>query len=310
MDSANARNENYMKGYQIVTNEIIDKKLLSTNTPIIRLDNYINAKTKIHFKCKNCNFVWPSLAHVLYGRSGCIKCSGNVLNNEIIDEKLLNRNIKRLGNYINCKTKVTFQCLKENCNYIWDSLTGNVVCNGHGCPKCANNAKLNNEIIDKRLFDYKLNIIRISDYITSKIKLKVRCTKCNWSWKILPNNLNKITGCLYCGKHCSKIEQKWLSSLHIINDGDHRQVTIKINNKRVYVDGFDPLTNTIYEFYGDYYHGNPNIYNSDELNKKCKKTFGELYNKTIEKENLIKNAGYNLVTIWESDFRKQLKEIK
>ena len=34
---------------------------------------------------------------------------------------------------------------------------------------------------------------------------------------------------------------------------------------------------------------------------------GELYNKTIERQERIKGAGYNLVFIWEKDYREQLK---
>ena len=30
---------------------------------------------------------------------------------------------------------------------------------------------------------------------------------------------------------------------------------------------------------------------------------GELYRKTLEREELIKNAGYNLITMWEKDFK-------
>jgi hypothetical protein len=38
-----------------------------------------------------------------------------------------------------------------------------------------------------------------------------------------------------------------------------------------------------------------------------KKTFGELYLKTMEKERLIKESGYNLITIWEDDWNKYKK---
>ena len=33
------------------------------------------------------------------------------------------------------------------------------------------------------------------------------------------------------------------------------------------VDGYDSKTNTIYEFNGDFWHGNPNIYNLTDLGK-------------------------------------------
>jgi hypothetical protein len=73
-------------------------------------------------------------------------------------------------------------------------------------------------------------------------------------------------------------------------------------------DGFCEETNTIYEFYGDYWHGNPNKYESTQLNDICGITMGELYTNTISREKVIKSLGYNVVTIWELDYNKQ-KEV-
>jgi hypothetical protein len=74
------------------------------------------------------------------------------------------------------------------------------------------------------------------------------------------------------------------------------------NNKTIKFDGYDSKTNTVYEFLGNFWHGNPEIYNQDDVNPVNKKKFGDLYKNTIERENNIKNAGYNLITIWEKDF--------
>ena len=63
-------------------------------------------------------------------------------------------------------------------------------------------------------------------------------------------------------------------------------------------------------FFGDFFHGNPNIYKSYDYNSLLKKTHGDLYNKTIKRNEKITNLGYNLVTIWESDFIKLEKEQK
>lgn len=78
----------------------------------------------------------------------------------------------------------------------------------------------------------------------------------------------------------------------------------KIQGKLFKVDGYCELTNTIYEFYGDFWHGNPLIYNSTDIHPLNKKSFGELYNSTIDRENILRREGYNLITIWESDYHK------
>lgn len=47
----------------------------------------------------------------------------------------------------------------------------------------------------------------------------------------------------------------WLNLINIPKE--KRQITISILNKKYKVDAFDDTTNTIYEFYGDFWHGNP-----------------------------------------------------
>jgi hypothetical protein len=56
-------------------------------------------------------------------------------------------------------------------------------------------------------------------------------------------------------------------------------------------------------------HGNRFDYSNVEnpINKIVNKTFKELYQKTIEKENFLKSNGYKVITIWESDFNKIYK---
>ncbi|MGI0075835.1 MAG: hypothetical protein ACREAU_00320 [Nitrosopumilaceae archaeon] len=102
----------------------------------------------------------------------------------------------------------------------------------------------------------------------------------------------------------------WLESLmkqqntfiqHAENGGEYN-----IPDTRYHVDGYCQETNTIYEFHGDLFHGNPSIFESHE---KCHPfnpniTAGELHEKTIERENKIKALGYALVVVWESEFMK------
>jgi hypothetical protein len=98
----------------------------------------------------------------------------------------------------------------------------------------------------------------------------------------------------------------WLDSImdkdnilivHSLNSGEYN-----IPNTKLHVDGFCEATNTVYEFHGDYWHGNPTKYHPDRLNTTTNSTMGELYKKTIEREEKIRELGYELVIMWESDF--------
>jgi hypothetical protein len=85
-----------------------------------------------------------------------------------------------------------------------------------------------------------------------------------------------------------------------------RQVSILLSDgSRIIVDGFDSLTNTVYEFWGDFWHGNSAKYNSEDINAVTNKTFGELYKQTEIKRIKILENNYNLVEIWESEFNKK-----
>jgi len=68
------------------------------------------------------------------------------------------------------------------------------------------------------------------------------------------------------------------------------------------VDGFCKETNTVYEFHGDFWHGNPNRYPPDEEHPMIRgKTYEDLYEKTLLRDQKIRDLGYNLVVKWETD---------
>lgn len=100
----------------------------------------------------------------------------------------------------------------------------------------------------------------------------------------------------------SSKEIKWLNDIGIPCDNAHRQVLILT----YHVDGFDPNTNTVYEFLGDFWHGNLNHYNPSDINPCNKCSYKQLYDQTFIRLNNIKNAGYNVIYIWESEYNKKL----
>jgi hypothetical protein len=98
----------------------------------------------------------------------------------------------------------------------------------------------------------------------------------------------------------SKEETTWLNVLNI--DPAFRQHNIKgVSGKNYIVDGFDTTTNTVYEYNGSFWHGNPDYYDADTIHPVISnKTFGELYEHTIKKQEDILNAGYNLIVKWST----------
>lgn len=105
----------------------------------------------------------------------------------------------------------------------------------------------------------------------------------------------------------SKKSATWLESLMrdqnifiqcACNIGEYR-----ICNTRFFADGYCEETNTIYEFYGNVWHGNPNLFDlNDCVHPFLDITVGELYENTLQREKIIRELGYNLITIWESEW--------
>ena len=99
------------------------------------------------------------------------------------------------------------------------------------------------------------------------------------------------------------MEQENINIQHALNGGEY-----KIPGTKYKVDGYCAETNTIYEFHGDYWHGNPDIFDSNYINVIAEETMGNLYEKTIKRDQHIRELGYNLIVIWEYDFYNQQRE--
>jgi hypothetical protein len=237
-----------------LTNQDIDTKLQGRH--IKRLDDYKGLDIKINFQClvEGCSYIWETEPKVILNlKCGCPQCAGIVrLTNEIIDQRLCDRNIKRLDDYINNKRIIHFQCLVKECQYIWKTRPDNIINNETGCPKCVNRVKLTNEDIDKRLNER--NIKRIDDFVSIHVKINFQCLlkDCNYIWKATPNHvLNGQTGCPNCLLKNEKIIFDLLNNSNIKFER-HKSIKniINIETKRIIVDFYFDSINTIIEYNG------------------------------------------------------------
>ncbi len=171
-----------------------------------------------------------------------------------------------------------------------------------GCPKCIGRNKISSEIISefkskhKNEYDYSEVI-----YKGYNKKVKIICKK-HWSFWQAPHIHLRGCGCPKCGCTISGPEIQFLTYLGIPDTKNTRQVRIK----QYKIDGYDPTTNTVYEFLGDYWHGNPSLYDSSKLHPRIKKTYGEVYRKTIRRLQALKTYGYVVKYIWEMDWQKYM----
>ena len=108
--------------------------------------------------------------------------------------------------------------------------------------------------------------------------------------------------CNVCRGNSSKKELEWLESFKTINL--LFQYRIHHDNGYYDVDGYDPETNTVYEFLGDYWHSNiacHYIY-PDKIHPTIGITHSENYLKTINRINTLEKIGYSVIYTWENDW--------
>ena len=71
-----------------------------------------------------------------------------------------------------------------------------------------------------------------------------------------------------------------------------------------FVDGYDPLTHTVYEFHVCLYHGCPHCYPSRRAKHYATpdRTVEELYQATLSKRMALLRADYTVIEMWECDW--------
>ena len=93
--------------------------------------------------------------------------------------------------------------------------------------------------------------------------------------------------------------------LHVRNGGEQ---SIHTTTNIYYVDGYDPLTKTAYEFNGCLYHGCTTCYPVRDVKHYAApdRTVQELYNATVAKRDALLRAGYTVIEIWECQWDHQV----
>lgn len=143
----------------------------------------------------------------------------------------------------------------------------------------------------------------------SEHKIKWKCIKnINHFYLASPySRIGKKSNCPYCSFCVSKGETELFDFLNLsIKNRNNR---IIVNNRVFFPDYVDFQNKIIIEFDGDRIHGNPEFYNAEDIHDRIKKTYGYLYNKTIEKKEYLESYGWIVISIWESEWNKAKKSI-
>jgi len=188
---------------------------------------------------------------------------------------------------------------------------------GKGCAACAGNKKHTNNSIIKAFIDThgdKYDYSKVK-YIGANIKVEIICKKNNHgSFFQGPMPHKSGVGCPRCSTSVSNKEIAWLDSLNVPNEFRHdknKKIYLSkpnlLNNNFIKPDALDLANKIVYEFDGDFHHGNPLLYKAEDINPLNKKTYGELYNRLLNKNKILKDMGYTVIRIWEKDYDESLR---
>jgi len=295
---------------------IVTTKTFVDKSKIIHFDKYDysrvvyeRAKKHVIIGCPIHGYFKQTPGKHLHG--GCKKCANEALNiktskkykNDFVSKaKKIHGNMYDYSetNYINSREKVTVKCSIHGKFLVSPN---NHLSKKSGCSYCAIGKKSKDFSYDTDTFvklaktvHFNLYDYSLTNYTGCFNKVKIICQKHGEFTQTPASHLNG-NGCPNCSSNISKPEVEFLNLLNI-----HIRNYPLPEYKSKRVDGYDPKTNTVYEFLGDFWHGNPNKFNPSDINPVNKKTYGELLNNTFCIFNKMKSFGYNIKYIWEADW--------
>ena len=287
---------------------------------------YTGSENKVIIICKkHGEFKQLPANHYKYGCGAC----GRELNvrNKILKEACKNKFVSKANDihdnkydYSNAVYETVITKLTITCKIHGDfNMSPNNHFRGQGCPTCGKQMAANSNT--KPYDEYHKEFIKLykDKYDYSSVVWKggskpitVIC-KTHGDFQILPYSHKIGKECTKCSNQHSGISMNWLLYMevrystkiqHARNMGE-----FIITGTRYKADGYSESINTIFEFYGDFWHGNPKLYDETKINPRTETTYGSLYEDTVKKSNIIKEKGFNIVEIWENDWKIFIKTV-
>jgi len=133
------------------------------------------------------------------------------------------------------------------------------------------------------------------------------CPTCDKEFEV-PKYLYNRT---YCSSSCvtisrdSKFERE---IVEVLSQKHHvEKLRLKLNNRTILPD--IAIKNNIIECYGDYWHCNPNFYDENYYHSRIRKYACEVWKYDKERENILKENGYNVIIIWENEWKNAKENI-
>lgn len=189
---------------------------------------YINASTKMDFRCTKHNYVFSATPNNILRKEGCPLCGKEInsknrtkTHDEFIKEvsDVFGDELEIISKYKGARDKVVCKCKKHNIEF--ESIASGLV---HGskiaCPVCMGEKTRERCIKSNEQFLVELkeanpHIIPLEKYVDDHSKILCKCSIHSYTWMAAPNKiLHKYTGCPKCAAYhnenkIAKILDNW-----------------------------------------------------------------------------------------------------
>ena len=174
-----------------LTHEEAQERIDRHGRGIVMVGDYVNIRTKTTCQCSE-GHEWQARPSDVMKGSGCPHCAGQApLSKEICNERLKDRNIKMVGEYLGANHKTAFQCLE---GHEWDATPDNVM-RGNGCPHCA---VVSEEKCNERISDRGIKVV--GEYVNTHTKTTFQCSE-GHEWETTPSSVMDGRGCPTCANY-------------------------------------------------------------------------------------------------------------
>lgn len=195
-----------------------------TNKNIDVVGDYVNADTKVKFKCKIDGYEWDAVAASVLRGCGCPECNRRnrkakctKTHDQFINElELINKDVEILGQYTGSIKKLKARCLIDG--YEWNAIPFNLL-KGFGCPKCGDCVKKTHEEFVEELSRAKPNVEVLGAYLGTDARIKVRCKIDGYEWEPSSSAILHSSGCPMCAK--SGFDPSKVSQFYVYAFGDY-----------------------------------------------------------------------------------------
>jgi hypothetical protein len=263
---------------------------------------YVNTNTKMVFICP----IHGKCSHLakthLMGR-GCNRCGNNMISQKEFIKQAEQIHGERYSyektKYHKKMDKIIITCQKHG-DFQQVALKH---LSGQGCPKCNRSEICGTQRTTPEQFLFLCHKVHGDRYdysntkfVNWKTKIEITCKK-HGVFQLDPSgHTHGKSGCPSCGFNTSIDGDRWIASFN--NSSIAKEKVMNIGGRRFKVDGYDPNTKTIYEYFGSYWHGHPDRFNSDDIHPIRKITYGELYQETLNRIKHFEDNNYSVIFKW------------